>query len=146
MIQLTLGQIAEITGGELAGGAQADTPVTGTVEFDSREVTPGGLFLALPGARVDGHEFASSVVDKGAVAVLAARAVDAPSIIVPAVGRAESNADIYAHDPEGHGAAVIEALSRLARHTVDLGVGEHSLNVVAVTGSAGKTTYRSAVH
>lgn len=145
MIQLTLGEIAEIVGGELTGGAQASTPVTGTVEFDSRKITHGGLFLALPGARVDGHEFAALALEKGAVAVLAARAVDAPAVIVPPVEKSTSNADIYAHDPEGHGAAVITALSKLARHVVDLGVGEHALNVVAVTGSAGKTSTKDFI-
>ncbi len=62
MIDLTLAQIADIVGGELADISAADaaaTRVTGTVEFDSRAVTPGGLFLALPGARSDGHDFAA---------------------------------------------------------------------------------------
>ncbi|GAB3590109.1 UDP-N-acetylmuramoyl-tripeptide--D-alanyl-D-alanine ligase [Corynebacterium faecale] len=145
MIQLTLGEIATIVGGELAGGASADTPVTGTVEFDSRKITPGGLFLALPGAQVDGHEFAATAVGNGAVAVLAAREVDAPSVLVPPVGRSDSNADIYAHDPDGHGAAVIEALSRLARHVVDTSVSDHSLAVVALTGSAGKTSTKDFI-
>lgn len=145
MIELTLGQIAGIVGGELAGGAQADTPVTGTVEFDSREVTAGGLFLALPGARVDGHEYAATAIGQGVAAVLAARPVDVPSIIVPPVTPTDSNADIYAHDPEGHGAAVIEALSKLARHVVDLAVGGHDLTVVALTGSAGKTSTKDFI-
>ena len=54
MIELSLAQIAEIVGGHLADiGAEqaAATRVTGTVEFDSRAITSGGLFLALPGAR-----------------------------------------------------------------------------------------------
>ena len=58
MIALTLAQIADIVGGELADISAAEaaaTRVTGTVEFDSRAVTAGGLFLALPGARSDGH-------------------------------------------------------------------------------------------
>ncbi|EUA27931.1 mur ligase family, catalytic domain protein [Mycobacterium xenopi 3993] len=65
MIALTLAQIADIVGGELADispEAAAQVQVTGTVEFDSRKVTPGGLFLALPGARVDGHDYAASAV------------------------------------------------------------------------------------
>ncbi|WP_080794077.1 UDP-N-acetylmuramoyl-tripeptide--D-alanyl-D-alanine ligase [Corynebacterium pacaense] len=145
MIELTLGEIADIVGGRLSGGASPDTPVTGTVEFDSRAITPGGLFLALPGARVDGHEFAAAAAEKGAVATLAAREVDAPAIIVPAVPGTDSNADIYAHDPEGHGAAVVAALSLLARHVVDLATGEHGLTVVALTGSAGKTSTKDFI-
>ena len=59
MIPLTLAEIAEITGGELHDVADPDTQVTGSVEFDSRKITPGGLFLALPGAQVDGHDYAA---------------------------------------------------------------------------------------
>src|ERR1700736_812605 len=77
MIDLTVAQIADIVGGELADISAtdaADLHVTGTVEFDSRRVTPGGLFLALPGARADGHNHAASAVAAGAVAVLPALA------------------------------------------------------------------------
>ena len=85
MIDLTVAQIADIVGGELADISAtdaADLHVTGTVEFDSRRVTPGGLFLALPGARADGHDHAASAVAAGAVAVLAARPVGVPAIVV----------------------------------------------------------------
>lgn len=54
MIELTLAEIADIVGGRLADISEQDaarTVVTGTVEFDSRALRPGGLFLALPGAR-----------------------------------------------------------------------------------------------
>lgn len=145
MITMTLGEIADIVGGRLTGGAQEDTLVSSSVEFDSRSLTPGGLFLALPGARVDGHDFAATAIEKGAVAVLAAREVDVPAIVVPPVKIQESNADIYAHDPDGHGAAVVEALSRLARHVVDICVAGHQLNVVAITGSAGKTSTKDFI-
>lgn len=84
MIDLTLGEIAELTSGRLIGGADPAQAVTGFVEFDSRKITPGGLFVALPGDNVDGHRFAAAAVDKGAVAVLAARDVDAPAIRVDA--------------------------------------------------------------
>ena len=60
MIDLTVARIAEIVGGRLDGITREQAQelhVTGTVEFDSRAVTPGGLFLALPGARTDGHDF-----------------------------------------------------------------------------------------
>ena len=85
MIDLTVAQIAAIVGGELADISAEDAArlhVTGTVEFDSRKVTSGGLFLALPGARVDGHDHAASAVAAGAVAVLAAGPVGVPAIVV----------------------------------------------------------------
>ena len=68
MIDLTVARIAEIVGGRLDGitpQQAAELHVTGTVEFDSRAVTPGGLFLALPGARTDGHDFAAAAVAAG---------------------------------------------------------------------------------
>ncbi|WP_234803002.1 Mur ligase domain-containing protein, partial [Mycobacteroides salmoniphilum] len=75
MIEMTVAEIAEVVGGRLDGigvDEARNTTVTGTVEFDSRHVGPGGLFLALPGARVDGHDHAEGAVAAGAVAVLAA--------------------------------------------------------------------------
>ncbi|MGV9800676.1 Mur ligase domain-containing protein, partial [Mycobacterium sp. NPDC003449] len=68
MIELSVARIAEIVGGELADitPEQAEaTRVTGTVEFDSRAIGPGGLFLALPGARSDGHDFAAAAAAAG---------------------------------------------------------------------------------
>jgi len=61
LIGLTLADIAEITGGRLRG-ADPDTPVTGTIEFDSRRVTRGGLFLAFPGEHADGHDFVGQAI------------------------------------------------------------------------------------
>ena len=130
MIDLTLSQIAEITGGTLTGGADPEACVTGTVEFDSRKVIPGGLFVALPGQRVDGHRFASSAVDQGAVAVLAAREVDAPAIMVAA----DSNSDEDVFE------AVVEAMSALATVVARSLVDDSNLTIVGVTGSAGKTS------
>src|SRR6476660_1227879 len=106
MIDLTVAQIADIVGGRLADISPeqaAATRVTGTVEFDSRAVGPGGLFLALPGARSDGHDFAGAAVENGAVAVLAARPVGVPAIVVPpATG--DPNAGVREHDIDGSGA------------------------------------------
>ncbi|EUA71822.1 mur ligase family, catalytic domain protein [Mycobacteroides abscessus subsp. bolletii 1513] len=81
-----MAEIAEIVGGRLDGISAQEARqarVTGTVEFDSRQVGPGGLFLALPGARVDGHDHARGAAEAGAVAVLAARPVGVPAIVVP---------------------------------------------------------------
>ena len=142
MIPLTLAEIAQITGGELVDVDNPDTRVTGFVEFDSRKITPGGLFLALPGARVDGHDYARTATDGGAVVVLAARPVGVPAIVVKPAGRSDSNADIYAHDADGSAAAVVAALAALA-HGVVTRLPE--LTVVGITGSAGKTSTKDLV-
>ncbi|KQB85218.1 UDP-N-acetylmuramoyl-tripeptide--D-alanyl-D-alanine ligase [Corynebacterium oculi] len=145
MIPLSLAQIADIVGGELHDVPDPEALVTGFVEFDSRKVTPGGLFIALPGARVDGHDFAATAVSAGAVAVLAARPVDAPAIVVKPRGKASSNAELFSHDEDGSAAAVVEALSALARAVVGELSREHGLRVIGVTGSAGKTSTKDLI-
>lgn len=143
---MTIARIAEIVGGELADitpEQAAEARVTGTVEFDSRAVTAGGLFLALPGARSDGHDFAAAAVAAGAVAVLAARPVGVPAIIVEkpsaAVRRVDAASGALEHDTDGSGAAVLAALGRLAAAVAAELVAD-GLTIVGVTGSSGKTS------
>ena len=118
MIAMTLREVAEATGGRLAGGADPGARVTGPVVVDSRQVVPGALFAALPGERVDGHDFAAGAVQAGAVAALAERDLDVPCVVV------------------GDGAGVT-ALGVLARAVLDRLPG---LAVVGLTGSSGKTS------
>jgi UDP-N-acetylmuramoyl-tripeptide--D-alanyl-D-alanine ligase len=114
VIRMTLGEVATAVDG-VVRDADPSTLVTGPVEYDSRLVTPGGLFLALPGERVDGHDFARTAIEQGAVAVLASRPVDGPHIEVT------------------DGLTAITALaSAVARRL--------SATVVGVTGSSGKTS------
>src|SRR5271163_5010335 len=146
MIDLTAAQTAEIVGGTLADispQAAAERHVTGTVEFDSRAVGPGGLFLALPGARSDGHDHAASAVAAGAAAVLAARPVGVPAIVVsPEPG--DSRAGVLEHDPDGSGAAVLAALAKLAKAVAtELVAG--GLRIIGITGSSGKTSTKDLV-
>jgi UDP-N-acetylmuramoyl-tripeptide--D-alanyl-D-alanine ligase len=149
VIDLTLAQIAEIVGGELADISAADaaeTRVTGTVEFDSRAVTPGGLFLALPGARSDGHDFAKAAVAAGAAGVLAARPVGVPAVVVAPRSDAgtDSAAGVLEFDTDGSGAAVLSALARLAAAVAaELVAG--GLTIVGITGSSGKTSTKDLV-
>ncbi|MHA7650880.1 UDP-N-acetylmuramoyl-tripeptide--D-alanyl-D-alanine ligase [Mycobacterium sp. ML4] len=147
MIDLTVAEIADIVGGTLADitpKRAAATRVTGTVEFDSRAVGPGGLFLALPGARADGHDHAASAVAAGAVAVLAARPVGVPAIVVKPQAAADDRASVLEHDADGSGAAVLAALARLARAVAaDLVAG--GLRIIGITGSSGKTSTKDLV-
>jgi UDP-N-acetylmuramoyl-tripeptide--D-alanyl-D-alanine ligase len=147
MIALTVAQIAEIVGGELAditAGEAAQRTVTGTVEFDSRAVTPGGLFLALPGARSDGHDFAAAAIGSGAAAVLAARPVGVPAIVVPPSPAVDAHAGVLEHDVDGSGAAVLAALAKLAAAVAaELVAG--GLTIIGVTGSSGKTSTKDLI-
>ncbi|MBN1172611.1 MAG: UDP-N-acetylmuramoyl-tripeptide--D-alanyl-D-alanine ligase [Micromonosporaceae bacterium] len=121
MIRLTLAEVKTATGGMLMAADPA-TAVTGSVEFDSRKVTKGGLFLAFPGERVDGHDYARAAVDAGAVAVVGTRAIPGlPMIVVD--------------DPH-------VAIGRLARAVLDR---LPDLTVIGITGSSGKTTTKDLI-
>ncbi|WP_069387775.1 UDP-N-acetylmuramoyl-tripeptide--D-alanyl-D-alanine ligase [Cellulosimicrobium cellulans] len=117
MIQLTAAEVAAATGGRLS--ADPEVRVDGPVVVDSRRVVPGALFVALPGERVDGHDYAATAVGAGATLVLAARELDEPCVVVE---------DVQA------------ALGELARHVLATLRERGDLRVVAVTGSVGKTT------
>ncbi len=116
MIPLTVAEIADATGGRLAGGADPSAVVTGPVVFDSRLVQPGGLFLALAGEHVDGANYAAAAVAAGAVAVLTTREVDVPCVVV------------------SDGLAALADLARAVLARLP------ELTIVGVTGSSGKTT------
>lgn len=145
MIPLSLDQIATIVGGTLNEAADPHTVVNGTVEFDSRKVTPGGLFLCIPGARVDGHDFAAAAIADGAVAVIATRPVEVPAIMVQPLGKVDSRATALENDENGCTAAILQALAKLARYVVKTLIDEESLTVVGITGSSGKTTTKDLV-
>ncbi|MET9424138.1 MULTISPECIES: UDP-N-acetylmuramoyl-tripeptide--D-alanyl-D-alanine ligase [unclassified Streptomyces] len=120
MIALSLAEIAEIVGGQSHDIPDPATLVTGPVVIDSRAVEPGSLFAAFQGERVDGHDYAERAVAAGAAAVLATRPLGVPAIVVDDVQ---------------------SALGRLARHVVErLGT-----KVVALTGSAGKTSTKDLI-
>lgn len=112
MIPLTLAEIAAVVGGTVDGDPTlvVDAPAF----LDSRSPVPGGLFVAVPGERVDGHDYAAQAHAGGAAAVLAVRPTGAPAVLVA--------------DP-------VVALGRLARHVLDV----VRPTVLALTGSQGKT-------
>ncbi|RAV32260.1 UDP-N-acetylmuramoyl-tripeptide--D-alanyl-D-alanine ligase [Corynebacterium heidelbergense] len=148
MIELTVGDIATITGGgHLTGGIDPQATVTGPVEFDSRRITPGSIFMALPGAHVDGHDFAADALKKGAALLLLAKDVNLPALIVPRAEMAEdaANATAFEFDYEGHGASILAAVDKLARYNTDELVRTNGMLVVGVTGSAGKTSSKDLI-
>ncbi|GGV15577.1 UDP-N-acetylmuramoyl-tripeptide--D-alanyl-D-alanine ligase [Streptomyces griseoflavus] len=120
MIALSLAEIAEVVGGQTHDIPDPSVQVTGPVVRDSREAGPGSLFVAFVGERVDGHDYAAAVVEAGAAAVLASRPVGVPAIVVE---------DVQA------------ALGALARHVV----GRLGATLVALTGSAGKTSTKDLI-
>ena len=120
-MKMALREVAEALGQQLASASSSAVTVTGW-SIDSRSIQPGDLFFALRGPHHDGHAYASAVAASGAVAVVVDRAVEVscPAIRVP---------DVYA------------ALRDLAAWARKRWGGK----IVAVTGSAGKTTTKEVI-
>ncbi|MFO7691749.1 MAG: UDP-N-acetylmuramoyl-L-alanyl-D-glutamate--2,6-diaminopimelate ligase [Vicinamibacterales bacterium] len=102
------------------GGAASD-PAVGSIAYDSREVSPSALFVALKGAQADGSAFAGQAIAKGAAAVVA-EAAPPEGCPVPWITVADGRL----------------ALSLLAAHFS--GHPSRRLRVVGITGTNGKTT------
>ena len=113
MITMKASEIASVVQGTLQGD---DVTVTEAAVINSTEATPGSIFLALKGDRVDGHDYVSDARAHGAVLTFSTKEVDGPHIVV---------------------ADVVVALGKLAQH-----VRSNLLNliVIGITGSQGKTT------
>jgi UDP-N-acetylmuramoyl-tripeptide--D-alanyl-D-alanine ligase len=112
-----LNQLAAATGGRVVAG-RAERQVNG-VSIDTRTLKQGELFVAVAGARFDGHDFLGSAASRGAAAALVHKDVVAPPGL-----------DVVRVDD------TTRALGDLARH-VRMNLG---LPVLAITGSTGKTT------
>ena len=109
---------ARLGGKAIGPAALAGIPVRG-VTHDSRAVVPDGLFVAIPGAHVDGHDFVDPAVRAGASAVLVERPLDADiaQVVVGATQPALATAAAWWYgDPT------------------------RELGVIGITGTDGKTT------
>ena len=117
----TIGEIVAATGGR-AEGLTGDGVCS--ISIDSRDIAPGGLFVAIRGERFDGHDFVRQALDNGAVAALVsqekAAGLGERLIVVP---------------------DALEGLVDLARAARN----RSAAKIVAVTGSAGKTTTKEAI-
>ena len=112
----TSDEIAAATGGT----ASARFEVTG-VTFDSREVGPGDLFVAMPGTVHDGHKFVDGAFAAGATAALVSQVVEHPHVLVE---------DVF---------TALQALGHAARERANA-------TVIGVTGSVGKTSTKEALY
>lgn len=119
-MNVTVSEIALAVHAQCPAGTE-DVQVTG-ITWDSRSVVPGDVYVALPGERVDGHDYAAAAVDAGAVAVLAEHEVDAIAPVIIVENSQNALADIASY---WRG-----CLTGL---------------VVGLTGSTGKTTTKNLV-
>ena len=139
-MNLSLSQIAAAVGGRLIG---PDATVTGPVVTDSRQASPGALFVAVHGERTDGHAHLGSAGTLGAVGAIVS------DLKAARTGLSEEAAEAAEAEDLPMGLVLVEdtvvALGALARtHLAGLRQGAvdrgERLTVVAMTGSVGKTT------
>ncbi len=128
MIATTLAELAELLDTPLTGDGDPRAEVTAVV-VDSRLVEPGCLFVALPGERVDGHDYVEQAWRDGAVAAVTARPVSGR---LGGDGEPGTGCCLVVADP-------LAALGRIGRLVVDKGK-RFGLRVVGITGSQGKTS------
>lgn len=104
----------------VCGGVASETFAVSGVTFDSREVEPGFLFIALKGEATDGHRFLDQAIARGAAGLLVSEDTPHPHVRVD---------DTF---------AALEAMARAARERT-------RAVVIGVTGSAGKTGTKEAL-
>lgn len=120
MLNLTLEQAAR-----LMGKSSHSHRIVKGASVDSRLTQSGDLFFALPGNRVDGHQFLADAVAKGAVGAVVSDSYHGDSYGMPL---------IHAND-------CLKALQDLAKAILQ----QQNPRVVAVTGSVGKTTTKEMI-
>ena len=121
-LRITARWLAEAIGGRMLSGDEQQ--VIGNVTTDTRALKPGDLFVALRGARFDGHAFVASAREQGAIgAIVDERHAEIPWGTTIQVGDTTRALQDFAH-------AVRQA---------------SSTRVVAITGSAGKTTTKETI-
>lgn len=119
MIPMTLAQIAEVVGGKAHG--DPETLVRAQAVVDSRLAETGSLFVAMAGESTDGHDHVDDALRAGASASLVQRIVTGPCVVVD---------DSMA------------AIAELARWTLAELRSRTDIQVVALTGSQGKTSVK----
>ncbi len=119
-LTLTAGDVAAASRGRIVAG-NGTAPI-GRIATDSRAVAAGDFFVAIRGDRFDGHQFVAAALSSGATGAL----VD-DATVIGSIG--ESAVVVQAND-------TTVALQAIARHVRR----ESGAKVVAITGSAGKTT------
>jgi len=126
-IALTADYVAAATGGATTAGDPRQA--FDGVSIDTRTLKPGELFFAIRGERFDGAEFAAAAIDAGAAGVVVPRGWSADTRNAKALVERERSAVIEVDDTT----AALQGLAVTIRR-------ESGAKVVAITGSAGKTT------
>jgi len=121
-MELSLAHVQEATGAQVRGSSIAHALVR-AYSIDSRTIAPGDLFFAIKGERFDGHSFVTDVLARGAIAAVVS---EAPAEVAGTILQV---------------ADTLNALQRLAAWARR----QWAKPVVAVTGSAGKTSTKDII-
>ncbi len=132
MIELTAGEITRECGGHMTSGMSNMTAFTG-ISTDSRTTNVGDLFIAFPGAQTDGRAHIEQAVDRGAMGIIAQ-----PDEAFPFL---KTIPEMYTHITLIEVDDALKAYQDIAR----LIRRKTEARVVAVTGSAGKTTTKDMI-
>jgi UDP-N-acetylmuramoyl-tripeptide--D-alanyl-D-alanine ligase len=125
-ISLSAAEIAAVVGGRVVSGDPARR--IGRWSIDSRSVAPGDLFVAIRGDRFDGHEFVAAALAAGAAGAVVATSVSGP--VLPEAGKAGPAPLLI--EVADTTRALQDAAREIRRRS--------GTKVIAITGSAGKTT------
>jgi UDP-N-acetylmuramoyl-tripeptide--D-alanyl-D-alanine ligase len=124
-MKLSLSRIAELVSGSTSDATPAGSVATG-YSIDSRTIRPGELFFAVKGEKMDGHDFVQQAIEKAAVAAVVSREKQAQfSSTLPLIAVQDT----------------LVALQTSATAVRRL----WGKPLIAVTGSAGKTTTKEAI-
>ena len=127
--------------GRLPVGAVPDLEIRSAV-IDSRLVSPGSLFIALPGERCDGHDFIGEAVEKGAVAVIAERV---PEIRCTVLATGELAAEPGVWESGVPTCFVVPDSLAALQQVAAFWRRQHDVRVMGITGSVGKTTSKEVI-
>lgn len=134
MKTLTMTEIAAATNGRLLCG-EAARPVQAVVR-DSREAAPQTLFVALRGARLDGHRFLPEVLARGCRTLL----ISQPEALEEALAQRRDDVGAEATGAETVSAVLVEDTTRALQDLASWYLRRLGARVIGVTGSTGKTS------
>ncbi len=123
MKHFTLEEIAVACGGEYVGDESLKNTPVSSVERDSRNIRENSLFLAIKGARADGHDFIERCYSDGAICAICEKAPENPS-----------KPYILVDD-------TLEAVKKAAKAYREL----FDIPIVGISGSVGKTSTKEMI-
>jgi UDP-N-acetylmuramoyl-tripeptide--D-alanyl-D-alanine ligase len=129
---MTVGWLAAAVAGRIVSGDP--DRVVGNIVTDSRSLKAGDFFIALRGARFDGHEFLGEAFERGAIGAI----VEAGATNVGADLKVGADSDTHALVEVGDTTVALQDLAHAVREATET-------KVVAITGSAGKTTTKDTI-